>query len=244
MAILDRVAPCVRIVRHAIRGVQEERLLMQPLAAVRAGHAAQSEAVPADRRAEAEQPPFVGEVSLVVGLLVEADVELLDERGVVHVLLVLQLLLQLLIGLLDAGEGVVEADVHIDVLHQFAHLQEAPDAIVEHTLVDGAPKGQQVVGDGLQVGDVGLLALRGFLDQAERQLHVGEGLALDLLPQDDGVVVGRYQFGQEGGGVVAVVHVAQAEALRVGVGVAEVEPLMELLVILGLPVDHPIVVAT
>ena len=66
---------------------------------------------------EAKQPPFVGKVSAVVGLLVEADVELLDERGIVHVLLVLQLLLQLLIGLLDAGEGVVEADVHIDVLH-------------------------------------------------------------------------------------------------------------------------------
>ena len=28
-----------------------------------------------------------------------------------------------------------------------------------------------------------------------------------------------------------------------GIGVAEVEPLMELLIVLGLPIDHPIVVA-
>lgn len=54
VAVLDGVAPAVRRLRHPVGGVEEERLLKQPLAAVLAGHAAQSKPMLADRRAEAQ----------------------------------------------------------------------------------------------------------------------------------------------------------------------------------------------
>ena len=66
---------------------------------------------------EAEQLPFVIDVSICIRLLIQVSIQLLDQRRIIHAFLVLKLLLQLFIGLFDPVERVIETNVHIDVLH-------------------------------------------------------------------------------------------------------------------------------
>ena len=146
---------------------------------------------------EAEQFPFVAAISFRVCLLLQTGVYLLDERRIIHALLVFKLLFQLLVCLFDALEGIIETDMKVDILHQLTDFQQTTDAFIKYPFVNGSPESQQVVCDGLQVCDVSAFAFCGLLDQTEGELHIGKRLAFDLLAQDYGIVVGRNQLGEE-----------------------------------------------
>ena len=77
-----------------------------------------------------------------IGFLCQQFVHVREDHRVENAVHVFGTALQAGIGLFDAEEGIVEAHVEVDVLHQPSDAHQMTDIIVEDTLVDRPPESE------------------------------------------------------------------------------------------------------
>ena len=149
--------------------------------------------------------------------------------------------LDLLVGNLYALERIAETDEHVHIFHIASDDDEGDNLEVVDALEDAAPEGERPVGDGLQLGDVALTRLLAFVHVGDAHLDVGESLAHDVFAQQDGIILGEVEFGDDGTRIVLIVHHPETESLGSVVAAGGVEFLPELLIIFGITINHAVV---
>ena len=92
---------------------------------------------------------------------------------------------------------VAEADHDVEPLDAAPDGEYVSDGARAHIFAHGSPERHEVVGNGLQLKNAGVVGLGG-LEGVDGQLDVGEHLCLDVVALEHGVVLGGGERGSYG----------------------------------------------